>query len=310
MNISAIVITQNEEKNLPRLMASLKDCEEILIFDNESTDKTKEIATKMGAKVFNRIDEFEIPTQKDVDDFTSKFGYKPSFTVQDKLKNSEKIRNKCLSFAKNDWVFFPDADEIVTWSFADIKKMTEQCDQIECKLIQSREPETFNYIIKLFKKSRCSWQGRNHEVVVPFLPCAIIKTDLMKIDHYQIPKKDTIKPNLEYGILKNNDSRSIFYLGREFYYEKNYNNAIEWFDRYIANPASLNELAEVYYHKALAFWNSQRGDEARTDCLHAIEINANMKKAHLLMATMIRPEMKPKWEKFAEMADNSNVVFP
>jgi len=56
MGISAIVCTYNEEKNIPRLIASLKDCDEIIIADGGSTDKTRQIAKKLGAKVILRND--------------------------------------------------------------------------------------------------------------------------------------------------------------------------------------------------------------------------------------------------------------
>ena len=51
MKISATIITFNEEQNLPRAIESLRCCDEILIVDSGSTDRTVEIAEKFGARV-------------------------------------------------------------------------------------------------------------------------------------------------------------------------------------------------------------------------------------------------------------------
>ncbi len=54
MSISVLILTLNEEKNLPHCFSSLKWCEDIVVFDSMSTDKTVEIARKLGARVFQR----------------------------------------------------------------------------------------------------------------------------------------------------------------------------------------------------------------------------------------------------------------
>lgn len=57
MTISVVIPTYNEEKMLPRLLVSLKNQKglhspfEIIVVDNNSTDKTADIARKYGAKV-------------------------------------------------------------------------------------------------------------------------------------------------------------------------------------------------------------------------------------------------------------------
>lgn len=55
--VSCIIATKNEEKNLPRLLKSIKEQRyqnlEIIVVDNSSKDKTKEIAKNFGAKVFD-----------------------------------------------------------------------------------------------------------------------------------------------------------------------------------------------------------------------------------------------------------------
>ncbi len=51
MKISAAIITFNEERNIARVIESLRCCDEILVLDSGSNDRTVEIAGKLGARV-------------------------------------------------------------------------------------------------------------------------------------------------------------------------------------------------------------------------------------------------------------------
>ena len=49
--ISAVLIVKNEQKVIKRCLKSVKDCDEIVVLDTGSTDRTVAIAQEMGAKV-------------------------------------------------------------------------------------------------------------------------------------------------------------------------------------------------------------------------------------------------------------------
>lgn len=83
--LTGIVLTHNEEKNIARCLEPLKFCDQILVVDDNSTDKTVQLAKKLEASVINHS----------LDD---------NFAAQ---------RNWALSQAKTPWVLFVDADEIV-----------------------------------------------------------------------------------------------------------------------------------------------------------------------------------------------------
>src|SRR6204780_4913453 len=53
MKISAAIITYNEERNIPRSLESLRCCDEVVVVDSGSTDRTVELATKLGARVID-----------------------------------------------------------------------------------------------------------------------------------------------------------------------------------------------------------------------------------------------------------------
>lgn len=88
--ITAAVLTKNEEKNIEDCLEGLRWCDEILVIDDNSSDKTCEIARKTGAKVVKH------PLNND-------------FSGQ---------RNFALLMAKGEWVFFVDADERVSEKLA------------------------------------------------------------------------------------------------------------------------------------------------------------------------------------------------
>src|SRR5580700_5556886 len=55
MKISAAIITYNEERNIARVLESLRCCDEIVVIDSGSNDRTVELATKLGARVIDSV---------------------------------------------------------------------------------------------------------------------------------------------------------------------------------------------------------------------------------------------------------------
>ncbi|HST68370.1 MAG TPA: glycosyltransferase family 2 protein [Solirubrobacterales bacterium] len=88
--ITACVIAQDEEERLPDCLASLGFCDEVVVVDSGSRDRTRELAAAAGAKVI------ENPW--------------PGFSAQ---------RNVALDHAGGDWVLEIDADERVSPELAE-----------------------------------------------------------------------------------------------------------------------------------------------------------------------------------------------
>jgi glycosyltransferase involved in cell wall biosynthesis len=85
MSISVLIMTLNEEQNLPACLAALDWCDDIVVLDSYSTDRTLEIARAAGARIYQRAHDSE-PRQRT-------YG----------LKEIE---------YKYPWVYTPDADEV------------------------------------------------------------------------------------------------------------------------------------------------------------------------------------------------------
>ncbi len=98
MAVSAIILTKNEEKNIEECLKTLKWADEVIVIDDESTDKTVEIAKKNGAKVLEH-------------------SLNNDFSAQ---------RNFGLEQTSGEWIFFIDADERVSPQLrAEITKTTQ-----------------------------------------------------------------------------------------------------------------------------------------------------------------------------------------
>ncbi|HKP38009.1 MAG TPA: glycosyltransferase family 2 protein [Pyrinomonadaceae bacterium] len=85
MNISAVIITFNEEINIRAACESVAWADEILVVDSGSTDRTREIATSCGARVI--VNEW------------------PGFSAQKQF---------AVDAAAHNWIFSLDADERVS----------------------------------------------------------------------------------------------------------------------------------------------------------------------------------------------------
>src|SRR4051812_8470323 len=53
-NYSVVILTLNEERDLPACLESVRTCDDIVVLDSGSTDHTAEIARTAGARVFER----------------------------------------------------------------------------------------------------------------------------------------------------------------------------------------------------------------------------------------------------------------
>lgn len=54
MSVSVLILTLNEERNLPGCLESVAGFDDVVIFDSFSTDRTVEIARNAGARIFQR----------------------------------------------------------------------------------------------------------------------------------------------------------------------------------------------------------------------------------------------------------------
>src|SRR5487761_154805 len=142
--ISAIILTKNSEDLIADCIDSVSFCDEIIVIDDYSTDRTAELAKHLGATVYP---------------YTSE-----SFA---------KRRNLGLGKAKGRWILYLDVDERVS---DDLKKAIQSVlirkkDIYSAYLLQRKnfylgnnEWPTIEKLERLFKKSKLEeWYGDLHE---------------------------------------------------------------------------------------------------------------------------------------------------
>lgn len=314
-----MVLAYNDEPRIKEFIESVKGVDEIIIsLDEFSSDKTGEIAESMGAKVVGRSNFWEHPTREDIDNFTKRY-FAPEFTTEHKFCHSGKVRNEALSYAKNDWVFFPDSDEIVTWDLKHIKSILPNFDQISCNYIQSRDdsgkPTNQFDICKLFRKSRITWKGRVHEVATPMKGNRLAHTHNMKIDHYHThrivdPKQASRgQVSMEYAVLKDNDTRTKCYLAREYMYNKKNDKAIKMYLEYLREATWLPEIVEAHIQISRCYWLLNEGSKAREHCLEAVRNNPQCKEALYLMSVYYNEPWATKWRNLSKSCTNEDSLF-
>lgn len=143
--ISAIVIVKNAENLLVDCFESLSFCNEVILIDNGSEDRTVDLGKKLGAKVF---------TLK-TDDFSA-------------------LRDFGIEKSMGDWLLYIDADERVAPILAaNIKNIIDNDSKLTFsayKILRknfylgNHEWPYIEKLERLFKKEKLKkWQGALHE---------------------------------------------------------------------------------------------------------------------------------------------------
>ena len=183
--ISGLIITFNEEKNIQEVLECFDFCDEIIVVDSFSNDKTIEIAAKN-------------PKVK---------------IIQNKFEDFTKQRNLALENAKNDWVLFLDGDERITPELR--KEILETINDSKAfdayyfyrifflgkeKIRFSGTQNDKNF--RLFRKSKAHYDinKKVHETLIVKGSVGFLKNKLL---HYSFENYDVFKKKmLHYGNLK------------------------------------------------------------------------------------------------------------
>jgi len=250
------MIAKNEEKNLANCLNSIKDIiDEIMIMDTGSTDKTKEIAKKFNAKIFDF---------KWIDDFSA-------------------ARNESLKYVTKDWILVLDADET----------LDEESKKTIKGLIKDKETDAFlflqknytnnssiagfvneehkkngksysgwygSFIVRLFRnKKGYKFKGTVHELVEQSIEAknGKIAATNVAIHHYGNANPEIVKKKRQFylelckkKIKQKSDTSSYYELGVLYKENDKFDDAIKSFKKTVEmNPnhnLALYELGVIY----------------------------------------------------------------
>lgn len=166
--ISVLILTKDEERNLPLCVETVKWSDDIHVLDSNSTDATAAIAGQLGAKVWYRP-------------FDS-FAQQQNWAIQN------------IPF-RYPWVFYLDADERATPGLANcMHKAVQSAGETVAFRIQRRDfflgtwlkhVQATPYYLRLFRPEKMCYERIGHPVSVPQGPVMPIGGYL---DHYPFSK--------------------------------------------------------------------------------------------------------------------------
>ena len=284
--ISLCMIAKDEEKDLVKCLQSVKPVvDEIIVVDTGSADRTKDIATALGAKVFE-------------------FSWEDDFSA---------ARNFSISQAKGDWILVLDADEVISpLDHASLLKLTK-----EGSLKAGYSFVTRNYLntlsvnqwtanngtydeeagngwipsekVRLFPRDRrIHFENPVHEFVEPSLErsCIPIKKCSVTVHHYgKLNEKKEEKKGEDYFLLgkkklekSRGDLRSLRELAVQAHILKRDEEAAELWRQVIRLQPNLQE---PYVNLTSIYMNMGKFQEASAASQKAIELDPNCKEAVL-----------------------------
>lgn len=170
MSISVLIMTWNEEANLPACLASLDWSDDIVVLDSFSTDRTVEIAEAAGARVVQR--------RYDSEDQQRMFGL-------------------TQILFRHAWVYTPDADEITPPALRDEMLAIARDETRPEVMFKARYKNMFmgkwirrsslypTWITRLVKHQRVRFERKVHSVCVPDGPVGHLRHHFI---HYSFNK--------------------------------------------------------------------------------------------------------------------------
>lgn len=239
ITISVCMIVKNEEQVLARCLDCVKQfADEIIIVDTGSTDRTKEIAQQYTSHVY------DFPW---IDDFAA-------------------ARNYAFSYATKDYIFWLDADDVVFPE--DIQKILE----LKSTLDWSVDSVTMIYNLgfdehgnvtnslrrnRLVKRSKgFKWIGAVHEYLAVY--GRILHSDIAVAHKSEWHDSDRNIRIYEKRLAAGEvfSPRDQFYYANELYDHQRYEEAIQWYEKFLEgqqgwvedNLSACNKLIDCYYH--------------------------------------------------------------
>lgn len=253
VKISLCMMVRDEEKNLPRLLDSVKDlgvADEIRIFDTGSTDGTVGICKKYGAEMIDlgegeTLDDYFVDTE---------FGKKINFS---------KARNKSMEGATGDWLLLMDADEELAGSAKGLRSFLKKCNlEIEAICLKFVDMQSERACMsfpppRIFRRGKIYFEKIVHNSPMGFREPAVLYPGLevrhYGFDHSKNPEKEKEKYERTLGLLKKRlevdptDFQAYFYLAQVYGSVREFDRAIEYSIKYIRNKDQVPRFNPSIY---------------------------------------------------------------
>ncbi len=272
MRLSLAMIVKDEEQVIERVLSCARSfCDELVVVDTGSTDKTVEIAERLGAKVFH----FEW-----INDFAA-------------------ARNCSFSHCTGEWIIWLDADDVVPpESQAKIRELMSQpidesVDRIVCSYDIAFAPDGQCLISMpreriLRRASGGQWEYPIHEAFVQpentrYMNRLDIRIEHHKPEVYVERSSDRNLLMLEKLIAQGDRSaRNLYYYGKELKAHQRPEEAIRAFQEHLeANPEKNATRYQALHQMMLCAMELQQEAQAIQWGLQAIEVDCSRAEAYM-----------------------------
>ena len=224
VNICVYAICKNEEKFVSSWVESMSEADKIIVLDTGSTDKTVEKLRSLGVEVHEKVIS---PWRFDV------------------------ARNECLKLIPKDMDICcsVDLDERFNkgWRKELENNITPNTSRIAYRYTWNFLPDGSEGIVffadKIHRNGLFIWEHPVHETLkqIDFSKNEYVTIPTLQLNHYadNTKPRSSYLPLLELSVKENPYSdRNVHYLGREYYFYKQYEKSIEMLKKHLDMPNS------------------------------------------------------------------------
>lgn len=290
MKLSACLIVRNEASEIEACLDTLRGFDQIVVCDTGSEDDTVQILTRWAAQ---REKGMLIDCR---------------YRWQDDFAHA---RNYAASLCTGDWILHVDADMRLCPSGDRIlRDYANHARGNTIAVTQESIQGGWRNRRVLCHRPGVEWRGAIHEA----MECddGNFAEDVILYYGYSDSHAHDTERNLR--ILRaeaerDPSPRTCYYLGAELYERGKIGEAVGWFELCIAKTAWRAERADAWLYLAKIRWKQSRGDEAREACLKCLVNTPDCREALLLMAEMSFPAEGAIWQRYADAAGNTGLIF-
>jgi len=288
--LSLAMIVKNEEETLDRCLSSVFSVvDEIIIVDTGSTDKTKDIAKKYNAKIYD----FEW-----IDDFSA-------------------ARNFSFSKCTKSHILWLDADDVI--KPIDAEKIKAQLkadfDALLCRYIYAHYADDTPQVVlkrhRIVKNSpKAKWFDPIHEYLAT--PFPNIKEVNIEVHHYRTANQYERSRGRNLRILKklykgSNDPRHEYYYARELADEGFIDDARKIFEKIVAEKKAWEgDIINAYQHLTKLYIAINESELAIETCFKAIQFNPHYVEIYNILAKIYYD--KEDWRKTAQYSEMATTI--
>ena len=294
------MIVKNEAEVIEKCLESVKGADRIYIADTGSTDNTVKLCKKYTKHVYH-------------------FEWRDDFAA---------ARNFILEKCDTDFVLSIDADEYLNTPIQKVKDLINSYDfqKYLGATVQTQTEIERLVQVRIFRNiEEITWINPIHEIPVyngENFKAKCLNTTFELISGYSPAHKNDPDRNMRIllTVLEKNseDTRSMYYLAREYINRQDLNKALEWLNKYFKIAYFkdwTNELADACYLMALCYADTGQLRMSMSAAVTSVLVMPSFKAPMTLLSHLFQidtpayPLASAFWLDLSKRANNAGILF-